>query len=293
MSYLSLLALLGLFYFLPELLALAKGELPMGKGATTSLAYRMAWPFGGRLRFRPSPTSDARARELRDLLDQAGMRGMATDAFRARQQASAMLWAAAVAFFYLVSGVDVGFAVVLVGAAALLGYRLPLISVRRRAEARKREIYVSLPFFAAQLANRIMGTGRRLSDAMRVVAEEGDGPLHQEVAHAFRLIDLQGYPFAQALLHVGRSTGVQTVMDLFTLLVYAENRAGMGLVETLLGASKEASENLRYSLEAAKGRAVIRGTVMAIAFEMPPIMMSALLPVGISLGVNLLGMPWF
>ncbi|MCL5265520.1 MAG: type II secretion system F family protein [Chloroflexi bacterium] len=293
MSYLSLLALLGLFYFLPELVALARGELPLGKEASTTLAYRMAWPLGQRLRFHPSPASDARARELRDLLDQAGMRGMSTDAFRARQQASAMLWAAAVSFVYLVSGMDVGFAAILVGMAAVLGHRLPLISLRRRAEARKREIYVSLPFFAAQLANRIMGSGRRLSDAMRVVAEEGDGPLHQEVAHAFRLIDLQGYPFAQALLHVGRATGVQAVVDLFTLLVYAENRAGMGLVETLLRASKEASENLRYSLEAAKGRAVIRGTGMAIAFEIPPILMSVLLPVGISLGVNLLGIPWF
>ncbi|MCL4552065.1 MAG: hypothetical protein M1305_00700, partial [Candidatus Marsarchaeota archaeon] len=133
----------------------------------------------------------------------------------------------------------------------------------------------------------------RLSDAMRAVAEEGEGPLQEDVAHAFRLIDLQGYPFAQALLHVGRGTGVQAVVDLFTLLVYAENRAGIGLVETLLRASKEASENLRYSLEAAKGRAVIRGTGMAIAFEIPPILTSVMLPVAISLGVNLLGLPWF
>ena len=293
MSYLSLLALLGLFYFLPELVALARGELPLNKDATSTLAYRLAWPLGQRLRYRQSPESDARARELRDLLDQGGMRAVSVEAFRARQQASSMLWAAVVAFGYLVSGADIGFAVVLVGMAVLLGYRLPLISLRRRAEARKREIYVSLPFFAAQLANRIMGTGRRLSDAMRAVAEEGDGPLHQEMAHAFRLIDLQGYPFAQALLHVGRGTGVQAVVDLFTLLVHAENRAGIGLVETLLRASKEASENLRYSLEAAKGRAVIRGTGMAIAFEIPPILTSVLLPVAISLGVNLLGIPWF
>jgi Flp pilus assembly protein TadB len=292
-SYLSLLALLGLFYFLPELVALARGELPLSKGTTSTLAYRLAWPLGQRLRYRQSPETDARARELRDLLDQGGMRAVSVEAFRARQQASAMLWAALVAFGYLVSGADVGFAVVLVGMAILLGYRLPLISLRRRAEARKREIYVSLPFFAAQLASRIMGTGRRLSDAMRAVAEEGDGPLQEDVAHAFRLIDLQGYPFAQALLHVGRGTGVQAVVDLFTLLVYAENRAGVGLVETLLRASREASENLRYSLEAAKGRAVIRGTGMAIAFEIPPILGSVLLPVGISLGVNLLGIPWF
>ena len=293
MSYLSLLALLGLLYFLPELVALARGELPLNKGSTSTLAYRLARPLGQRLRYRQSPETDARARELRDLLDQGGMRAVSVEVFRARQQGSAMLWAAGVAFAYLVSGADIGFAVVLVGMAVLLGYRLPIISLRRRAEARKREIYVSLPFFAAQLANRIMGTGRRLSDAMRAVAEEGDGPLHQEVAHAFRLIDLQGYPFAQALLHAGRGTGVQAVGDLFTLLVYAENRAGVGLVETLLRASKEASENLRYSLEAAKGRAVIRGTGMAIAFEIPPILTSVMLPVAISLGVNLLGMPWF
>ena len=293
MSYLSLLALLGLLYFLPELASLARGELPLRKGATSTLAYRLAWPLGQRLNYHPSPEADAKARELRDLLDQAGMRAMSAEAFRARQQASAMLWAAAIAFAYLVSGLDIGFAVVLVGMALLLGYRLPMISLRRRAEARKREIYVSLPFFAAQLANRIMGSGRRLSDAMRAVAEEGEGPLQEDVAHAFRLIDLQGYPFAQALLHVGRGTGVQAVVDLFTLLVYAENRAGIGLVETLLRASKEASENLRYSLEAAKGRAVIRGTGMAIAFEIPPILTSVMLPVAISLGVNLLGIPWF
>ncbi len=293
MSYLSLLALLGLFYFLPELVSLARGELPLSEGATTTLAYRLAWPLGQRLRSQASPQHEARARELRDLLDQAGMRAVAIDSFRARQQASAMLWAAAIAFGYLISGADLGFAVILVSMGAILGHRLPLISLRRRADARKREIYVSLPFFAAQLANRIMGSGRRLSDAMRAVAEEGEGPLHQEVAHAFRLIDLQGYPFAQALLHVGRGTGVQAVVDLFTLLVYAENRAGIGLVETLLRASREASENLRYSLEAAKGRAVIRGTGMAIAFEIPPILLSVLLPVAISLGVDLLGIPWF
>ena len=293
MSYLSLLALLGLLFFLPELACLAHGELPSRKGSTSTLAYRLAWPLGQRLSYHPSPEADAKARELRDLLDQAGMRAVSVEAFRARQQASAMLWAAGVAFAYLVSGLDIGFAVVLVGMAVLLGNRLPLISLRRRSEARKREIYVSLPFFAAQLANRIMGTGRRLSDAMRAVAEEGEGPLQEDVAHAFRLIDLQGYPFAQALLHVGRGTGVQAVVDLFTLLVYAENRAGIGLVETLLRASKEASENLRYSLEAAKGRAVIRGTGMAIAFEIPPILTSVMLPVAISLGVNLLGIPWF
>ncbi|MCL5265574.1 MAG: hypothetical protein M1343_10380 [Chloroflexi bacterium] len=293
MSYLSLLALLGLLYFIPELASLARGELPLRKGSTSTLAYRIVWPLGQRLSYHPSPEADAKARELRDLLDQAGMRAMSTESFRARQQASAMLWAAGVAFAYLVSGLDIGFAVVLVGMAVLLGYRLPMISLRRRAEARKREIYVALPFFAAQLANRIMGTGRRLSDAMRAVAEEGEGPLQEDVAHAFRLIDLQGYPFAQALLHVGRGTGVQAVVDLFTLLVYAENRAGIGLVETLLRASKEASENLRYSLEAAKGRAVIRGTGMAIAFEIPPILTSVMLPVAISLGVNLLGIPWF
>ncbi len=293
MSYLSLLALLGLLYFIPELASLARGELPLRKGSTSTLAYRIVWPLGQRLSYHPSPEADDKARELRDLLDQAGMRAMSTESFRARQQASAMLWAAGVAFAYLVSGLDIGFAVVLVGMAVLLGYRLPMISLRRRAEARKREIYVALPFFAAQLANRIMGTGRRLSDAMRAVAEEGEGPLQEDVAHAFRLIDLQGYPFAQALLHVGRGTGVQAVVDLFTLLVYAENRAGIGLVETLLRASKEASENLRYSLEAAKGRAVIRGTGMAIAFEIPPILTSVMLPVAISVGVNLLGIPWF
>ena len=177
MSYLSVLALLGLFYFLPELVALARGELPLSKGTTSTLAYRLAWPLGQRFRYRQSSETDARARELRDLLDQGGMRAVSVEAFRAQQQASAMLWAAVVAFGYLVSGADVGFAVVLVGMAVLLGYRLPLISLRRRAAARKRDIYVSLPFFAAQLANRIMGTGRRLSDAMRAVAEEGEGPL--------------------------------------------------------------------------------------------------------------------
>ncbi|TAK36082.1 MAG: hypothetical protein EPO21_03760 [Chloroflexota bacterium] len=293
MSYLSFLAVLGLVFFLPELIALSKGEIPMGKEGYNSLAYRLIWPLGQRLRYRPSPTTEARVRELRDLLDQAGMRSTSAESFRARQQASALLWSAVIAFIYLVTGLNMGYAVILVGMAALLGYRLPLISVRRRAESRKREIYVSLPFFAAQFANRIMGSGRRLSDAMRSVADEGKGPLYEELAHAFRLIDLQGYPFARALLHVGRATGVQAVVDLFTLLTYAESKAGVGLVEILLQSSREATDNLRYSLEAAKGRAVIHGTGLSIAFEIPPILLSVLLPVGVSIGVQLLGIPWF
>lgn len=86
---------------------------------------------------------------------------------------------------------------------------------------------------------------------------------------------------------------MQAVVDLFTPLVYAENRAGPGLAETPLCASQEASENPRYALEAAKGRAVIRGTGMAVTFEIQPILMSVLSPVAISLGVDLLGIPWF
>lgn len=61
---------------------------------------------------------------------------------------------------------------------------------------------------------------------MRAVSEERDGPLYEEVAHAFRLIDLKGHPLARAITHVARATGVMAVVYLLNLLVYAEERTG-------------------------------------------------------------------
>ncbi len=64
-------------------------------------------------------------------------------------------------------------------------------------------------------------------------------------------------------------------------------------MEILLQASREANDNLRCSLEAAKGRAVIRGTGLAITSGIPPTLLSVLLPIEVSLGVELLRIPWF
>lgn len=293
MSYLAVLGLLGLAYFAPELWALSRGRPEAAAEIRESILYRLAEPLTQRLLYRPAAQREAKARERRLLLDQAGLRAMSLEAFRARQQATCLLGMAGAALLSLFIGANPALALGFVAGAGMVGYLQPDMAVRRRAEARKRAIYVSLPFFAAQLANRIMATGKRLSDAMRAVSEEGQGPLYEEVAHAFRLIDLKGYPFARAITHVARATGVQAVVDLFNVLVYAEERTGGGLVELLTQASKGASRDLRHSLESAKGRAVIRGTALATIFEIPAILMAVLFPLFAMLLFRMEGVQWF
>ncbi len=292
MSYLAVLGILGLAYFAPEIWALARGRPESAAEIRSSLLYRLAEPLALRLFYRPAAQREAKARELRLLLDQAGMRATSLENFRARQPATCFLGIAGASLLSLAIGANPALTLGFVIGAGVVGYLQPDMAVRRRAGSRKRAIYVSLPFFSAQLANRIMATGKRLSDAMRAVSEEGQGPLYEEVAHAFRLIDLKGYPFARAITHVARATGVQAVVDLFNLLVYAEERTGGGQVELLTQASRGASRDLRHSLESAKGRAVIRGTALATIFEIPAILMAVLFPLFAVLISRLGGIQW-
>ena len=276
-NVLPLFGLLLFIYILPELLALLRGEGPEGKSLPEDepLIYRLLSPLQRFRRTAIGPSATERSNVQRQL-EIAGLGHLSPESFWAKRVGTALVAMVLVGVLRLVLDQSWPFTILLLAAAVVLGYMLPWWDLRQKAETRKRRIYIEIPMFCVQVANQIMAKGVTVGAALRDVAREGRGEIHQEFRQAMTAIDL-GAPREKALAEAAERCGVQALHDLVEMLQNAEE-AGSGAVSVLLQEDRNVTTRLSFEIEAAKGRAVVQGTATAILFGIPAILVVFMLP---------------
>lgn len=164
--------------------------------------------------------------------------------------------------------------------AAVGGFALPTLWLRRRVRARRTEIWRSLPD-AADLLTTCVEAGLDINASFARVALEMPGPLQEEVQTMLREVSL-GRRRRDALADIGRRTGVEDLAGMLTAIIQAEESG-----TTLSGVLRAQSRHIRNArrLYAEQKARVIpaKMTFPIIFFIVPTLFILILGPLGLEL----------
>ena len=261
----------------------------MGRGETD-----LSLPFGERV-IRPAIEGLARAgtsilpaSTLANIEKQLVMAGspMTSQAFVATWVGTASVLAFVVLFAVVLIGGTIGiqqaFAVLMFGSIGLL---IPMVWLRGRVKARQKVILKALPD-ALDLITTCVEAGLGLDAALAKVAEQGSGPLAEEMSQAMREIAL-GRRRREALAEMGARTGVEDLIAFIHAIIQAE-QLGVGITQALRVQSEQLRTRRRQRAEKAAHEAPVKMLFPLVFLIFPAFMIVVLGPAIIQLSESFL-----
>lgn len=202
---------------------------------------------------------------------EAGMTGQLTGA-----QLTTLSWMLAgglpVFFFFLFTPhvmkgtFSFGLLMAICAVAAALGYRFPLGVVRGKANKRKHEIQLALPF-TFDLISISVSAGMAFDGAMAVVAERTKGALADEMRRTLREINL-GISRADALNNLVRRTGVDDLRTFIAAVNYIAKLGG-SLVDVINVQTEAMRVKRRQRAETKANQAPVKIMIPLVLFILP------------------------
>lgn len=164
--------------------------------------------------------------------------------------------------------------------AALGGFALPTMWLRRRVKSRRNEIWRTLPD-AADLLTTCVEAGLDINASFARVALEMPGPLQREVQTMLREVSL-GRRRRDAIEDIGRRTGVEDLTGMLQAIIQAEE-SGTSLAGVLRAQSKHIRNSRRLFAEQ-KARVIPAKMTFPIIFLiLPTLFILVLGPLGIEI----------
>jgi len=162
--------------------------------------------------------------------------------------------------------VSFGVGVGIVAIAAFLGYRLPKGIVAGKAQARKHQIQLALPF-TFDLISISVEAGMAFDGAMSVVAERSKGPLADELRRTLREINL-GISRQEALSNLAKRTGVDDLRSFVTAVNYI-SKLGGSLVDVIQIQTEAMRVKRRQRAEQKANQAPVKIMIPLVLFIFP------------------------
>lgn len=246
-----------------------------------SLVQRVLLPLAAKWSSRFSNITPAKmVADADQAIAEAGMIGQVTGA-----QITTLSWMLAVALpifmFFLFSPhvlqgkISMGLLLAICAIAALLGQRLPLGIIRGKANKRKHEITLALPFTFDLIAISV-SAGMAFDGAMAVVAERTKGPLADEMRRTLREINL-GIARAEALNNLVKRTGVEDLRTFISAVNYI-SKLGGSLVDVINVQTEAMRVRRRQRAETKANQAPVKIMIPLVLFILPCIFIVILGP---------------
>lgn len=245
------------------------------------LVQRVLLPLASKWSKRFSNITPARMVENADqAIAEAGMIGQVTGA-----QITTLSWMLAAALpiflFFLFSphvlkgNISIGMLLALCFIGGLLGQRLPLGVIKGKANKRKHEITLALPFTFDLIAISV-SAGMSFDGAMAVVAERTKGPLADEMRRTLREINL-GISRADALNNLVKRTGVEDLRTFIAAVNYIAKLGG-SLVDVINVQTEAMRVKRRQRAETKANQAPVKIMIPLVLFILPCIFIVILGP---------------
>jgi tight adherence protein C len=246
-----------------------------------SLVQRVLLPLAAKWSRRFSNITPAKmVADADQAIAEAGMIGQVTGA-----QITTLSWMLAVALpifmFFLFSphvlkgNISMGMLLAICAIAGLLGQRLPLGIIRGKANKRKHEITLALPFTFDLIAISV-SAGMAFDGAMAVVAERTKGPLADEMRRTLREINL-GIARAEALNNLVKRTGVEDLRTFISAVNYIAKLGG-SLVDVINVQTEAMRVKRRQRAETKANQAPVKIMIPLVLFILPCIFIVILGP---------------
>jgi len=211
---------------------------------------------------------------------EAGMLGQVTGA-----QITTLSWMLAAALpiflFFLFSphvlkgNISMGMLLGICAIGGLLGQRLPIGVIKGKANKRKHEITLALPFTFDLIAISV-SAGMAFDGAMAVVAERTKGPLADEMRRTLREINL-GISRADALNNLVKRTGVDDLRTFIAAVNYIAKLGG-SLVDVINVQTEAMRVKRRQRAETKANQAPVKIMIPLVLFILPCIFIVILGP---------------
>jgi tight adherence protein C len=211
---------------------------------------------------------------------EAGMIGQVTGA-----QITTLSWMLAaglpIFMFFLFSphvlkgNINMGMLLAICAVSALLGQRLPVGIIRGKANKRKHEITLALPFTFDLIAISV-SAGMAFDGAMAVVAERTKGPLADEMRRTLREINL-GISRSDALNNLVKRTGVEDLRTFIAAVNYIAKLGG-SLVDVINVQTEAMRVKRRQRAETKANQAPVKIMIPLVLFILPCIFIVILGP---------------
>jgi tight adherence protein C len=202
---------------------------------------------------------------------EAGMTGQVTGA-----QITTLSWMLAAAipvfFFFLFSPhvlqgkFSMGMLLAICAVGALLGQRLPVGIIRGKANKRKHEILLALPFTFDLIAISV-SAGMAFDGAMTIVAERTKGALSEEMRRTLREINL-GISRTDALNNLAKRTGVEDLRTFIAAVNYI-SKLGGSLVDVINVQTEAMRVKRRQRAETKANQAPVKIMIPLVLFILP------------------------
>jgi len=162
-----------------------------------------------------------------------------------------------------------------VGMCALWGRRLPTMWLKRRIRKRQRAIDRRLPYSLDLMVACLEG-GLSLDASLAKVAEQGEGPLADEIRRALQEMAL-GRPAEDAIRDLGVRNGAPELKRLTENVVQAE-RMGISIAETLRQLAHDSRIRRRQAAEEMARKAPIKMVPVLIFCVLPALGIVIMVP---------------
>jgi tight adherence protein C len=164
------------------------------------------------------------------------------------------------------------------GMSVLWGRRLPTLWLKRRIRKRQRAIDRRLPYSLDLMVACLEG-GLSLDAALAKVAEQGEGPLAEEIRRALQEMAL-GRPAEDAIRDLGVRNGAPELKRLTENVVQAE-RMGISIAETLRQLAHDSRIRRRQAAEEMARKAPIKMVPVLIFCVLPALGIVIMVPAAI------------
>jgi tight adherence protein C len=243
------------------------------------MADKVSKPFAG---ITPKGMLD----ECRRDIMQAGMIGKVTPVQITTLSWVLMIVAPTLVFFLTAGAPRDNQNWMMIGFAALLGYRMPIGIIKGKAAKRKAEILRALPF-SLDLISISVEAGVAFDGAMQIVAEKTKGPLTDELNQTLNEIRL-GKGRNDALYDLGERVGVDDLKSFLTAVIYI-SRLGGSLVDVIRIQATAMRIKRRQRAEEKAMKTPVKIMIPLVLFIFPAMFVVILGPAGIQLMDNFAG----
>jgi tight adherence protein C len=162
--------------------------------------------------------------------------------------------------------VSVGLLALVCVIGGILGQRLPVGIIRGRANKRKHEITLALPF-TFDLISISVSAGMAFDGAMQIVAERTKGPLSDEMRRTLREINL-GISRAEALNNLVKRTGVDDLRTFVSAVNYIAKLGG-SLTDVIEVQTEAMRVKRRQRAETKANQAPVKIMIPLVLFILP------------------------
>lgn len=150
--------------------------------------------------------------------------------------------------------------------SCFLGYRLPIGVVSGKAQKRKKEIQLALPF-SFDLISIAVSAGMSFDGAMALVAERTTGALSEEFKRTLREVNL-GIARDQALNNLASRTGVEDLKTFITAINYI-SKLGGNLTEAIAIQTESLRVKRQQVAETKANQAPVKIMIPLVLFILP------------------------